>query len=77
MNYFNAPEIKQLENVLDYCGNGGDCDKCDFSWMEDHGVACYRVFAKYSITYINGLKEVIDTYDKKIDELMEGLKDEN
>lgn len=74
MEYFNAPEIKQLEKVLDHCGGSGDCDKCDFNWMEDHGIACYREVAKASIHYIKALKEVIDTYDRKIDELMEVVK---
>ena len=71
---FNTPEIKQLEKVLAYCSSGCDCDKCDFNWMEDHGMACYRVCAKASIDYINALKDVLDTYDRKIDELMEVLR---
>ena len=37
MKRFNDSDIKQLERVLIYCGNGGDCDKCEFNWMEDHG----------------------------------------
>ena len=74
MECFNTPEIKQLDKVLDHCGGYGECDKCDFDWMEDHGITCYRECAKASINYIRALKEVLDTYDRKIDELMEVLK---
>ena len=74
MDCFNKPEIKQLERVLDHCGNGCNCDECEFDWMEDHGIACYRVCAKNSIDYIKALKAVIDTYETKIDNLLEVLK---
>ena len=71
---FNTPDIKQLEKVLNHCGNGCDCAECDFDWMEDHGISCYRVCAKNSITYIKALKEMINTWDEKIDKLLEVLK---
>ena len=73
MECFNKQEIKQLEKVLDHCGGYGNCDKCEFNWMEDHGIACYRVVAKNSAEYIKALKQVINTYDNKIEHLREVL----
>lgn len=73
MECFNKPDIKQLERVLNHCGNGGDCDECEFGWMEDHGMACYRICAKNSADYIKALKAVINTYDNKIEHLREVL----
>ena len=74
MECFNAPEIKQLEKVLDHCGGSGDCDKCDFNWMEEHGIACYREVAKASMYYIKALKELVEAYDSDVDKLLEVIK---